>query len=60
MADDAWAKDASEFATLAELRADLAQRMGQVKKMQSYMALRDATLVPVWVPLSKVVQRSLT
>jgi len=55
-ADDAFAKEASEKETLAELRADLAERMGSVKKMQARMQLQQKTaealaaLVDVEVP----------
>lgn len=38
---DEWASEASEFDTLAELEADLRQRMGMVKKVQANMAVRD-------------------
>lgn len=40
-ADDAWASEASEFATLGELRASLADRMVRVRKAQAQMALRE-------------------
>ena len=55
-ATDEWAAEASEFDTLAELRADLAERMTTVRKMQAQMALRDkvgeaaAELVDLEVP----------
>jgi trigger factor len=38
---DEWAGEASEFETVAELEADLRQRMGMVKKVQANMAVRD-------------------
>lgn len=38
---DEWASEASEFATLAELRASLADRMTRVRKAQAQMALRE-------------------
>jgi trigger factor len=38
---DEWASDASEFDTLAELRASLADRMTRVRKAQAQMALRE-------------------
>ncbi len=41
--DDSWAKEASEFDTLDELRADLAKRLGVVKKVQTQMALQQRT-----------------
>ncbi len=39
--DDDFAKEASEFETLAELREDLVNRMATVRKMQANMALRE-------------------
>jgi len=54
--DDAWAAEASEFDTLAELRDDLANRMTAVRKMQAQMSLREkvsdalAELVDLEVP----------
>ena len=42
-ADDAFAAEASEFETIAELRADLEQRFGVVKKMQASMAVQQKT-----------------
>lgn len=38
---DEWAAEASEFSTIAELRADLARRMGVVRAIQAQMALRE-------------------
>lgn len=38
---DEWATEASEFATVAELRASLAERMTRVRKAQAQMALRE-------------------
>ncbi len=38
---DEWAGEASEFETVAELEADLRNRMGMVKKVQANMAVRD-------------------
>ena len=43
-ATDEWAAESSEFATVAELRADIEDRIGRVKLMQSQMALRQKTL----------------
>lgn len=43
-ANDEWAASSSEFTTLADLRADIAKRMSMMKRVQSYLALRDATL----------------
>lgn len=42
-ADDAFAAEASEFETIAELRSDLEQRFGMVKKMQATMAVQQKT-----------------
>jgi len=41
---DEWAAEASEFDTVEELRADLAQRMAMVKRAQASVALRNAVL----------------
>jgi trigger factor len=41
---DEWAAESSEFATLAELRADIHQRVSRVKLVQSQMALRAKTM----------------
>ena len=41
---DEWASEASEFETVAELRGDIAKRMGLVKRVQATMALRNSTL----------------
>ena len=55
-ADDDFAAEASEFETIDELRADLASRMGMVKKVQAQMQLQQkvaealAELVDVEVP----------
>jgi trigger factor len=38
---DEWASEASEFETLGELRASLAERMTRVRKAQAQMALRE-------------------
>ncbi|MGQ0830251.1 MAG: trigger factor [Microthrixaceae bacterium] len=40
-ATDEWAAEASEFETLGELRASLAERMIRVRKVQAQMALRE-------------------
>jgi trigger factor len=40
-ATDEWAAESSEFATVAELRADIETRIGRVKLLQSQMALRQ-------------------
>jgi len=40
-ADDAWASDASEFDTIAELRADLSKRMTGLRTLQARLALRE-------------------
>ena len=41
--DDEWAKEASEFETFEELRADLVRRMTMVRAMQAQIALRERT-----------------
>ncbi|HUY30459.1 MAG TPA: trigger factor [Acidimicrobiales bacterium] len=43
-ADDAFAADASEFETIAELRGDLTTRIGEVKRLQTQLALREAAV----------------
>lgn len=43
-ATDEWASEASEFDTLAELRSDLAQRLGAVKVSQANAAVRNGAL----------------
>jgi trigger factor len=43
-ATDAWASEASEFDTLAELREDLLTRVGRVKLVQAQLALRERAL----------------
>jgi trigger factor len=42
--DDAFASANSEFSTIADLRGDIAKRVGMVKRVQSYLSLRDETL----------------
>jgi trigger factor len=44
---DEWAAESSEFETVAELRADIEQRISRVKLMQSQMALRQKTIEAV-------------
>jgi len=57
---DEWAQEASEFATVDELRADIRKRLDLVQKMQVQMAARDkvleaaADLVPVEPPSTLV------
>jgi trigger factor len=41
---DDWAGEASEFDTVGELRADMAKRMGLVKRVQATLALRNAAV----------------
>ncbi|HUC37381.1 MAG TPA: trigger factor [Acidimicrobiales bacterium] len=41
---DIWASEASEFDTLEELRADLKQRLAQIKVVQAQLASRDRAL----------------
>jgi len=43
-ADDAWASEASEFATLEELRADIAERLRQRRIVEAQMALQQKTV----------------
>ncbi len=43
-ADDAFASDASEFDTIDELRADLARRVGELRRMQAGVELRERAL----------------
>ncbi len=43
MTDD-WASESSEFDTVDELRADIEKRIGQVKLIQSQMALRQNSI----------------
>ncbi len=41
---DDWAKEASEFSTLDELREDIRSRMSTIKKLQANIEVRDSTL----------------
>jgi len=43
-ATDEWASDASEFETVAELRADLRKRLSRAKRLQAAMALRSGAI----------------
>jgi trigger factor len=43
-ATDEWASESSEFSTVAELRDDIADRIGRVKLMQSQLARRQRSL----------------
>ena len=43
-ADDAWAAEASEFATLEELRADIAERLRQRRIVEAQLALQQKTV----------------
>ena len=43
-ADDEWAAEASEFATLEELRADVAERLRQRRIVEAQMALQQKTV----------------
>jgi trigger factor len=43
-ADDAWASDASEFDTIAELRGDLSKRMTAVRRLQARLAFREQAI----------------
>jgi trigger factor len=46
-ATDEWAAESSEFSTVAELRADIHERISRVKLVQSQMALRERTVEAV-------------
>jgi trigger factor len=46
-ATDAWASESSEFDTVAELRADITERISRVKLVQNQMALREKTIEAV-------------
>lgn len=41
---DEWASEASEFDTVEELRADLRERVANVKRVQSQLALREGVI----------------
>jgi trigger factor len=41
---DEWAAEASEFETLEELRGDLRERFGNIKRVQSQLALREGVV----------------
>lgn len=43
-ATDEWAEDASEFETLADLRADIRKRVVVVNQMRTRLAIRDAAV----------------
>jgi len=43
-ADDAWASEASEFATMEELRADIVERLRQRRIVEAQMALQQKTV----------------
>jgi trigger factor len=43
-ADDEWAAEASEFATLEELRADIAERLRQRRIVEAQMAMQSKTV----------------
>ncbi len=61
-ADDTWASEASEFATLEELRTDIAERLRQRRIVEAQMALQQKTvealceLVTEEIPEQLVVQ----
>ena len=46
-ADDDWAREASEFDTLEELRADIRKRMEGVRRIQAHMQVREKVLQAV-------------
>jgi trigger factor len=41
---DAWASEASEFSTVADLRADIHKRLSEMKRVQAGMAMQDGTM----------------
>ncbi|HXW78130.1 MAG TPA: trigger factor [Acidimicrobiales bacterium] len=43
-ATDEWASEASEFSTVAELRADIEKRLTDMKRVQSTLSLRNGTM----------------
>ena len=43
-ATDEWASEASEFSTVAELRADIEKRLTEMKRVQSSLSLRNGTM----------------
>ena len=57
--DDAFAKLASEFDTLAELREDLRERLGRVKKMEQGTQARDRLIKKLLADLDIPVPDSL-
>jgi trigger factor len=46
-ADDEWAREASEFDTIEELRADIRKRMENVRRIQAHFTVRDKVLQAV-------------
>jgi len=46
-ADDQWVQEASEFESLADLRADIRKRMESVRLIQANLAVRDKVLAAV-------------
>jgi len=46
-ADDEWVREASEFDTVAELKADIRKRMESVRLIQANLAVRDKALQAV-------------
>jgi trigger factor len=46
-ADDEWAREASEFDTIEELRDDIRKRMEGVRKIQAHFTVRDKVLQAV-------------
>jgi trigger factor len=50
--DDAWAADASEFDTLAELSDDIRKRMSTLKRLQSRAALREQSIEALAAPVA--------
>jgi trigger factor len=46
-ANDEWVREASEFDSIEDLRADIRQRMENVRKIQAHLAVRDKALQAV-------------
>ena len=58
-ADDEWAREASEFETIAELRDDIRKRMENVRKIQAHMTVRDKVLQAVGAKVAIEIPESL-
>ncbi len=53
--DDDWASEASEFDTIAELRADIERQMRRMRRLQARLALRESAIAA----LSGLVQEEM-